>query len=270
MTEHTSDRTEDLLRRTFDTLDEWRHLPAYQLERRVDVYFGLLLPEIVEAQFGVAQKDLVVVPELPLHKGLLGLSEKGKDDNQSVKVDFAVFSLNQENKPLLLLVELKTDKNSTDAHQLERMRKAKCAGAKELLRGIVKCANNSDDLRKYAQLIWKLKEIGCIRVPDGFDRMNMKDAKPGLTGYFRSLDDGFDDHFCVSWSNAEIDVALIYPGGKKEDYPTKFKKLLEGPHCWLRLIDFSTVSKIAGEHPLTPLLDRWPTCEAGRVNPWRE
>ena len=269
MTEQISNRTEDLLHRALETLDEWRHLPAYQLERRVDVYFGLLLPEIVEAQFGVAKEDLEVVPELPLHKGLLGLSEKGKDDNHSVKVDFAVFSLNQENKPLLQLVELKTDRSSTDVHQLERMRKAQRTGTKELLRGIVKCANNSDDLRKYAQLIWKLKEIGCIRVPDGFDDMDMQDDKPGLTGYFRNLDDGFEKYFCISWSNAEIDVALVYPGGKKEHYPTQFKSLLEDPPSWLRLVDFATVSETVGEHPLSPLLNRWATCEAGRANPWR-
>ena len=83
-----------LLCSVFDTLDDWRHLPAYQLERRVDVFFGLMLPEMIEDEFGLSRdpsNPMVVIPEFPLHKGLVGLSEKGPKDNQSVNVDLRYF-----------------------------------------------------------------------------------------------------------------------------------------------------------------------------------
>ena len=48
----------------FDLLDRWRHLPAYQLERRADVYFALYLPEVLEAVTGTPI-DPRLVPELP-------------------------------------------------------------------------------------------------------------------------------------------------------------------------------------------------------------
>ena len=258
-----------MLRHAFDTLDEWRHLPAYQLERRVDVFFGLLLPEIIEAEFGVTREHMVVIPEFPLHKGLLEFSTKGKEDNQSVKVDFAVFCPDQMNKRLLF-VELKTDNRSIDIDQLTRMENAKDAEVNTLLRGVVECARHSNYLRKYAQLIWKLHLIGCINVPDRFKRMRMENFKPGLTGNFENLGDNFDSHVCNSWSDAKIELVLIYPGREMKTGSSKVEAMLANPPSWLRLVDFSRVAEIVGESPLWPYLERWAKCEAGRVNPWTE
>ena len=106
MTERQYDQTAfqaqaaDLLYSVFPTFDDWRHLPTYQLERRVDVFFGLLLPEIVETEFGIERKYLEVIPEFPLRKGTLEecsvntgrRDDKRNRDNRSTKVDFAVFS----------------------------------------------------------------------------------------------------------------------------------------------------------------------------------
>ena len=41
----------DMLSRILGQLDEWRHLSAYQLERRVDVLFGMLLPTVIGVKF---------------------------------------------------------------------------------------------------------------------------------------------------------------------------------------------------------------------------
>ena len=89
-------------------LDQWRHLPAYQLERRVDVFFGLFLPEVIERRFKAPFGKLI--PEFPLHKGNTRISEDC-DDNQSVNVDFTVFCSEPEGKRIFL-VELKTDMHS--------------------------------------------------------------------------------------------------------------------------------------------------------------
>lgn len=34
----------------FDRMDNWRHLPSYQLERRADLIFSLYLPEVLVAK----------------------------------------------------------------------------------------------------------------------------------------------------------------------------------------------------------------------------
>ena len=171
MTEQSSDQAATLLHRVLCTLDQWRHLPAYQLERRMDVFIGLYLPEIVEAEFGWPRESLCVIPEFPLHKGLvLGSRRKnGKSDNQSIKVDYAVFCGDQKNKRLLL-VEFKTDNKSIDLDQLKRMEKTNSIKARELLKGVVQCACHSKELRKYAHLISRLDEADCINVPEGFDK----------------------------------------------------------------------------------------------------
>ena len=271
MTDQESDQTAALLNRALETLDEWRHLPAYQLERRVDVFFGLLLPRIVEAVFGGNSElePMTVIPEFPLRKGLIDPDGNSENDNQSVKVDFAVFCRG-EKKKRLVLVELKTDNKSIDCDQLKRMRQAQSVGVKELLRGVVTCGSNSAELRKYAQLIWKLDEIGCICVPKSFRQMDMKEYKPGLTDNFRNLRKNFDSIFCSNWDSAEIKLALIFPGSKMNTRSSKVEKFLADPPSGVRLVDFLEAARSIGESPLSRLLEEWANCEAGRVTPWAD
>ena len=47
----------DRIDEVFALLDRWRHLPAYQLERRADVFFAAYLHEVVEAETGVALRE---------------------------------------------------------------------------------------------------------------------------------------------------------------------------------------------------------------------
>ena len=49
----------------FENLDCWRHLPSYQLERRVDMFFSLYLKDILEMHVG--RSPVKVIPEFPLH-----------------------------------------------------------------------------------------------------------------------------------------------------------------------------------------------------------
>jgi hypothetical protein len=36
----------------FDNMDVWRHLPAYQLERRADIFFSIYLSDLLASKFG--------------------------------------------------------------------------------------------------------------------------------------------------------------------------------------------------------------------------
>ena len=97
--ENTIDHAAIFLNRALKTLDEWRHLPAYQLERRVDIFLGLLLPDILEAKFELQNNHMKVIPEFPLHKGLIvNADDEDGEDHQSVKVDFSVFYPDPDDK----------------------------------------------------------------------------------------------------------------------------------------------------------------------------
>jgi hypothetical protein len=40
------------IQQLFENLDSWRHLPAYQLERRADVFFSVYLHPMLAERFG--------------------------------------------------------------------------------------------------------------------------------------------------------------------------------------------------------------------------
>ena len=43
-----SDKSKDPINHLFDQMDKWRHLPSYQLERHIDLFFSLYLPQVLE------------------------------------------------------------------------------------------------------------------------------------------------------------------------------------------------------------------------------
>lgn len=256
-----------MLSEAFAKLDEWRHLPAYQLERRVDVFFGLFMPEIIAHLYDREPPDatgddvrVMVVPEFPLHKGLLGIAK----NNQSEKVDFAVFRRKPEGKQIFL-VELKTDCTSISDTQLKNMLKAKRIGPERLLSGVLMAAKASKERRKYAQLLWRLGEFRCIEGTDGFKQMRMASNKPGLAARFRSL--------CVGegWSDADVDLVLIRPKKcAKEDKNEKIKKSVSEFLC----SDFAAIAEAVRKSPkpfapsFAGYLCRWAKKDAGYVDPW--
>lgn len=88
----------------FDNLDVWRNLPAYQLERRADIFFSIYLPEILSHKFGVKIEG--VIPEFPI---LVGTIHPDIDINQSFKIDYLAKA---NDSKTIILVELKTDEGS--------------------------------------------------------------------------------------------------------------------------------------------------------------
>ena len=95
--------TQDL-RAVFELLDRWRHLPAYQLERRADIFFALYLPGIVEHVLGVPV-DPRVIPEFPIRK---------EYSRRSTKADYFLLSRDGSSA---FLVELKTEMKSRNRRQ---------------------------------------------------------------------------------------------------------------------------------------------------------
>ncbi len=236
----------------FDRMEQWRHLPAYQLERRVDIFLSFCLPEVVKSKFELKQDDeLFVVPEFPLHKGAVFNAAKNK--NQSVKVDFAVFAKKEKR---IFLVEFKTDNNSINLDQLKCMRKAN--NANTLLKGVKECALHSDNLRKYAHLIWTLQDIGCIKNCDNLTQVDLNTNGCRLKDKFRNLE--VSEH----WKDEEIQFGLIFPSDNAKTVAVQNKLNEVLALSWLERINFCDVLEILQDHPLAPFLKEITTFEAGR------
>jgi hypothetical protein len=75
-------------------LDRWRHLPAYQLERRADIYFAVNLRQVLEGETAAHQE--VIIPELPLKRDLIWPEQP---TSKSVKVDYALFARDPSRPP---------------------------------------------------------------------------------------------------------------------------------------------------------------------------
>lgn len=137
---------ESILDRVFERLDEWRHLPAYQLERRADVFFALFLPEVLGKHSDMCIDDRVI-PEFPIKK---------TNNNQSNKVDY--FALSKDRR-IAFLVELKTDMASIECDQLNLLKNAACEGSRQLIKGVISIAksdtvvNKPPVRRKYLHLL---------------------------------------------------------------------------------------------------------------------
>ena len=92
-----------LIKKLFDLLYDWRNLPAYQLERRADIFFAIHLEKILE----VAEKIKIdlTIPEFPIRIGQI--SNKNSALNKSHKMDYLVFS--KHGNQLLFIEVLNTE-----------------------------------------------------------------------------------------------------------------------------------------------------------------
>ena len=240
-------------------LDAWRHLPAYQLERRVDVLIGLFLPKVLRSLYALADEP-VVIPEFPLHKRLLF----GLKYDDSVKLDFAAFCCKPV--PRVFFVELKTDKKSLRRPQLDRMATARCKGLLAVLEGVKEAAKASREKPKYAQLLWKLDEIGCVSVGDDFRCLTIAEhGRPNLKRHFCEVEIGRE------WSCVSPELLLIIPTKdcleRKDIGPEVLK-----PFSTLDFAGFADKIRAEGDfgQTLARYLVAWAGGNAGYINPWSE
>ena len=117
---HTKGIRMSSIRAYFETLLDWKRLPAYRLEPRVDAIIGLALPKILARIKGL--EVTTVIPELPLRIGSVQPEHEGKVfANRSYKVDF--FMVTRGGK--CLLVEFKTDSGSRREKQDDYLESAR-------------------------------------------------------------------------------------------------------------------------------------------------
>lgn len=154
----------------FDTLDDWRYLPAYQLERRADIFFALHLKEILLKLYET-EIDLII-PEFPVRKGSLlddadynNKSAKNYKPNQSFKIDYLAYSKKEHR---IYFIELKTDVGSRNPKQDWYLKEAQKLGIHKILDDLktIHKASNKNGRIKYEHLFKKLNDAELIKGAD--------------------------------------------------------------------------------------------------------
>ena len=166
----------------FTRLGRWRHLPAYKLEPRADIFFALYLREVIERHTKRTLSE-IVIPEFPLRRGTLW-GEASKAPNMSVKVDYALFSADSTE---VYFVELKTDMSSRRKQQDRYLKVAVQAGFDAIIGGILLIAAKSSEKRKYVHLLHLLAQLGFIEDPGRLISIAFPKGKRGITAGLISL-----------------------------------------------------------------------------------
>ena len=201
----------------FDILDDWRHLPAYQLERRSDIFFASYLPQLIKAKF--SYNIDFIIPEFPIRIG--HVSDSQSRINQSFRIDYLLYDSTAKK---VFLLELKTDQNSRREKQDWYLEQASKIGIVGIIDGLIEIYKASSQKNKYRYLLNKLEEMGWIkRVDKEFFNQNIdiipeiiylqptnQDNLPNIISFedvisiLRMNPDPFSDRFCVSlekWKN---------------------------------------------------------------------
>ncbi len=146
----------------FDLLDKWRLYPAYQLERRVDIFIAAILPKLIEHKY---QKEVFgILPEFPLRVSDVKPEIKS---NQSYRIDYVALC----NDSTVYLIEFKTEMDSLNENQDAYLNLAKTMKVSSLVEGLLKIYDKTKQKAKYRYYIEELKRWGWVKV-EGDDISN--------------------------------------------------------------------------------------------------
>jgi hypothetical protein len=190
----------DPLATLFDNMDRWRHLPAYQLERRADIFFSAYLPAVVAEHTGV-EVCAQVIPELPILRSLIWPDKHGKS---SVKLDYAVFAADRSK---VFFVELKTDGASRRDDQDTYLSRSVDIGFERIVQGIVEISQATHAYQKYGHLLHVLADHGCVRLPEGLHEHLWPKVRPGLGKLLDAIE------VSVGGDEFAIEVVYLQPTG---------------------------------------------------------
>lgn len=141
----------------FEMMIDWKKLPAYKTEPRIDSFIGFYLPDIVAAFF----KDSIIgiIPEFPIRLGTVNTKyEDTNFANRSYKVDFYLLG----DSGLNYFIEFKTDSDSRIEKQDNYLANSQKVGMKKIVQGIFKISEASSYKQKYGHLMKKLESLKII------------------------------------------------------------------------------------------------------------
>jgi hypothetical protein len=144
----------------FEMMRDWKKLPAYRAEPRIDSLIGYYLPEFA----GAFLHDEItgIIPEFPIRLATVKPKYKGTNfAERSYKVDFYLLGASGKN----YFVEFKTDTWSLRKGQNLYLDEAKKEGMRRIVDGIssiAKVAKGSRYEKKYDHLLQKLSQLGIL------------------------------------------------------------------------------------------------------------
>ena len=146
-----------LINEYFGMLEDWKGLPAYKLEVRIDSLVGYALPKVIESIYGLKTK--AIIPELPIRLGSINRKYETKTyANRSYKVDFYIRTECGQN----LFIEFKTDSGSRREKQDSYLERCQAAKMDSILEGILKIYEVTSYKKKYDHLLERLQFAGLV------------------------------------------------------------------------------------------------------------
>ena len=151
----------------FSKLREWKRLPAYRLEPRIDSIIGYYLPSILSDYLRI--QIIGIIPEFPIRLGTIKPSHEGSVyADRSYKVDFLAIGNNGIN----YLVEFKTDSKSRREGQDLYLTETKNLGTESLINGMLRIATVSTYKPKYKYLKDKATTLGLLNQDGVYSGLN--------------------------------------------------------------------------------------------------
>ena len=271
--DHGRPNISDDLNLLFDHLDEWRHFPGYQLERRADLFFSMFMKEVLEKSLGELELEPAFVPEFPLR-------QKG-EYARSDQVDYLFLSRSGKDA---YFVELKTTMRSLSFKQLKNMMSAREMGLEKKLvelRDIVLKAD-APSRQKYFHLLKKLEGMGLLKTHSELNVQNIRSKNRKANERIEATEikaKGVRVHIVYVLPKSEKDAVLAGFGGPKEGRNPSEKSLKGWEECRELVED---VRKFIGFREFADLiveegggirsrfaksLDEWANVEAGDAQP---
>ena len=173
----------------FDKMINWKGLPSYKVEPRVDSFIGFYLKQIIETKYKIIVEG--IIPEFPIRKG--AIEPEFENTNLSYKVDFLVVGKKDTN----YLVEIKTNTSSRNVKQDNYLIKAKKIGTEKIIDGVIKITTSTHSMKKYKHLIDELIKLELL-----------------------------DENYKYTKKNEKIEILYVQPSNKMdEDNIIDFKEI---------------------------------------------
>lgn len=188
----------------FAQLTDWKRLPAYKAEPRIDSLVGFYLSDILSAYLNA--KITGIIPELPIRLGTVKPAHEGTNyADRSFKVDFLAIA----NNDICYLVEFKTDSGSRRDEQDLYLQESKAIGVQAIMSGIERIAKVSTYKKKYAHLLAKLQEYGLLGIDASKLRFEIIYIQPSNKGNEPNI---IDFHWIADWldSNHQSEFELAF------------------------------------------------------------
>jgi hypothetical protein len=172
--------TVDPISQLFDRMDDWRHFPDYQLERRADILFSLYMCDVLESKLGFPILD-DLAPEFPVR---IGTIYQDIPINRSYKIDYLAMSTSGKQP---ILVELKTEGLSRRVEQDKYLLASQQAGLTRLLDGLLDIFRATNSKRKYFSLLLHLERMKLVKIPDTLSTIMAGSSLYGATEASRQV-----------------------------------------------------------------------------------